>query len=66
MSKLQIFESQQNLICMNKHDLPISQVVWDPKLSVDQRLLCIQCVEDYENEARTIGYKKVLQMIEEK
>lgn len=51
---------------MNKHDLPISQVVWDPKLSFDQRLLCTQCVEDYESETRTMGYKKVFQIIEEK
>ncbi|CAD8110109.1 unnamed protein product [Paramecium primaurelia] len=66
MLKPQVIESQQNLICMNKHDLPISQVVWDPKLKYDQRLLCTQCVEDYESETRTMGYKKVFQIIEEK
>ncbi|CAD8209813.1 unnamed protein product [Paramecium octaurelia] len=66
MYKPQVIESQQNLVCMNKHDLPISQVVWDPKLSFDQRLLCTQCVEDYDSETRTMGYKKVFQLIEEK
>ncbi|CAD8057989.1 unnamed protein product [Paramecium sonneborni] len=66
MFKLKMIENVQDLDCQMKHKYPIAQVVLDPQLQQNQRLLCQQCIADYETNAKTIGFKKVIQDIEYK
>ncbi|CAD8213884.1 unnamed protein product [Paramecium pentaurelia] len=50
-----------------KHELPVSMVILDSKLSQNQRLLCQECIDNLELDQnyKTIGFKKVIQKIEE-
>ncbi|CAD8079276.1 unnamed protein product [Paramecium sonneborni] len=65
MNQPKMIENEKDLDCQGKHKLPISMVVLDPKLRSNQRLLCQQCIDDYETDAKTIGFKKVIQMLED-
>ncbi|CAD8213195.1 unnamed protein product [Paramecium pentaurelia] len=40
-------------------------ILQDPKLDKKQRLLCTQCMENFETDAKTIGLKKIIQIIED-
>lgn len=40
-------------------------VVFDSKLQKNERLLCSECLDTFDSDARTIGFKKVIQMIED-
>ncbi|CAD8205818.1 unnamed protein product [Paramecium pentaurelia] len=65
MLEVKMIESLTDFCCQNKHDEPIHLVVLDPKLDKKQRLLCNKCMESFQSDAKTIGFKKVIQIIEE-
>ncbi|CAD8178037.1 unnamed protein product [Paramecium pentaurelia] len=65
MFKPKMIENQNNLHCQNKHGQPVHLVVLDPKLDKKQRLLCTDCMENFESDAKTIGVKKIIQIIED-
>ncbi|CAD8204364.1 unnamed protein product [Paramecium pentaurelia] len=50
-----------------KHELPLSMVILDSKLEQNQRLLCQECIDNFESEQKfkTIGFKKIIQKIED-
>ncbi|CAD8081465.1 unnamed protein product [Paramecium primaurelia] len=65
MFKPKMIENENNLHCQNKHGQPVHLVVLDPKLDKKQRLLCTECMENFESDAKTIGFKKIIQIIED-
>ncbi|CAD8096273.1 unnamed protein product [Paramecium primaurelia] len=67
MYKPKMIENEKNLHCQLKHQLPVSMVILDSKLTQNQRLLCQECIDNFESEQKykTIGFKKIVQKIEE-
>ncbi|CAD8117106.1 unnamed protein product [Paramecium sonneborni] len=61
-----MLESIEELYCSQKHNQPIQMVVFDSKLQRNERLLCSECMDNFDSDARTIGFKKVIQMIEDR
>ncbi|CAD8129392.1 unnamed protein product [Paramecium sonneborni] len=66
MHQSTMIELEKQLNCSQNHNQPIHMVVFDDKLKGQERLLCTICMETFESESKTIGFKKVMQMIEEK
>ncbi|CAD8193534.1 unnamed protein product [Paramecium octaurelia] len=54
---------EQQLECAYKHKQPIVSVVLDAKLQQNERLLCIECMEQYSSQTRTMGFKIAMQTI---
>ncbi|CAD8099392.1 unnamed protein product [Paramecium sonneborni] len=50
--------------CIQEHKLPIIAVLQDPKLSIRERLVCSQCMENLETDTQTVGWKKVKEQIQ--
>ncbi|CAD8198429.1 unnamed protein product [Paramecium octaurelia] len=65
MLKPKMIENEKNFCCQNKHMQPIHLAVLDPNLDKKERLLCNLCMESFESEAKTIGLKKIIQIIED-
>ncbi|CAD8095952.1 unnamed protein product [Paramecium primaurelia] len=65
MFKAKMIENEKDFYCQKKHGQPIHLVVLDPKLEKNQRLQCNQCMENFESNAKTIGLKKVIKIIED-
>ncbi|CAD8104255.1 unnamed protein product [Paramecium sonneborni] len=66
MNKPIMIENEKDFQCQNKHDQPILLVALDPKLDKKQRFLCNQCIENKEQDVKTIEFKKIIQLIEDK
>ncbi|CAD8106202.1 unnamed protein product [Paramecium primaurelia] len=65
MFKPKMIENQKDFRCSKGHNLPVITVALDPTLSRDQRLLCTECLEDPDLDAKMIGLKKIISSIEE-
>ncbi|CAD8192920.1 unnamed protein product [Paramecium pentaurelia] len=67
MYKPKMIENEKNLHCLMKHELPVTMVILDSKLTQNQRLLCQECIDNFESEQtqKTIGFKKIVQKIED-
>ncbi|CAD8179317.1 unnamed protein product [Paramecium pentaurelia] len=65
MFKTKMIENEKSLQCAYQHNLPIVQVVLNPLLKKEQRLLCNECLENVDIEGKAVGFKKIIQMIEE-
>ncbi|CAD8104101.1 unnamed protein product [Paramecium primaurelia] len=66
MYKPQMIENEKNLHCQMKHELPVQMVILDSKLTQNQKLLCQECINNFESSYnKTVGFKKVVQKIEE-
>ncbi|CAD8188625.1 unnamed protein product [Paramecium pentaurelia] len=65
MFKPKMIENEKSLQCSYKHNLPIVQVVLNPLLEKEQRLLCNECLDNVDIEGKAVGFKKIIQMIEE-
>ncbi|CAD8069400.1 unnamed protein product [Paramecium primaurelia] len=63
MFKSSMIEKEKDLKCANKHKLPILMVVLDPKLELNQRLLCSDCIKHFTTQYSTIGYELVTKQI---
>ncbi|CAD8156512.1 unnamed protein product [Paramecium pentaurelia] len=61
-----MIEQDIDLQCSKKHKLPIQMVVFDSKLTKNERLLCSDCIQDFESDVKMVGLSKVLQMIDHK
>ncbi|CAD8100904.1 unnamed protein product [Paramecium primaurelia] len=55
----------QQFQCAFRHNQPIVSIVLDQTLRQNERLLCAQCVESYSLEARTMGLRAAMQLVEE-
>ncbi|CAD8076603.1 unnamed protein product [Paramecium primaurelia] len=65
MFKAKMIENEKEFKCQHKHGQPILLVVLDPKLEKKQRLLCNKCMENFESDAKTIGFQKLIYIIED-
>ncbi|CAD8183805.1 unnamed protein product [Paramecium pentaurelia] len=65
MFQVKIIENEKDLQCAMKHELPVLMVNLNPNLQSNQRLLCEKCLYYFESDAKMIGFKKIIQMIEE-
>ncbi|CAD8132529.1 unnamed protein product [Paramecium octaurelia] len=65
MSKLKMIENEKDFCCCQRHKLPVVSIVLDPKLSRNQRLLCTECIENTDFDAKVVGLKKMISLIEE-
>ncbi|CAD8124052.1 unnamed protein product [Paramecium sonneborni] len=59
-----MIEQDVDLQCSRNHNLPIQMVVFDPSLIKNERLLCSNCLEDFESNVKMVGLNKVLQSID--
>ncbi|CAD8055028.1 unnamed protein product [Paramecium sonneborni] len=66
MIQPKMIELEKQLNCSQNHNEPIHMVVFDKKLKRQERLLCAICMETFEADTKMIGFKKVIQMIEDK
>ncbi|CAD8215020.1 unnamed protein product [Paramecium octaurelia] len=65
MIQSKMIEKEEELQCSLKHKLPVLMIVCDEKLKRNERLLCSECMENYESKSQLMSFKKVLQNIEE-
>ncbi|CAD8108046.1 unnamed protein product [Paramecium primaurelia] len=60
-----MIEQINDLNCANNHNLQPYMVVFDPKLSQKDRILCTKCMEDFDSITKMVTFKKAQQLIEE-
>ncbi|CAD8178957.1 unnamed protein product [Paramecium pentaurelia] len=60
-----MIEQINDLNCDNNHNLQPYMVVFDPKLSQQERILCTKCMEDFDSITKMVTFKKAQQLIEE-
>ncbi|CAK80210.1 unnamed protein product (macronuclear) [Paramecium tetraurelia] len=65
MFKSSMIEKEKDLKCANKHKMPILMVVLDPKLELNQRLLCSDCIKNFTTQFSTMGYELVSKQIKQ-
>ncbi|CAD8199252.1 unnamed protein product [Paramecium octaurelia] len=65
MFQSKMIELEEQFNCSQNHKQPILMVLLDKNLKREERLLCAICMENIEAETKIIGFKKVLQLIEE-
>ncbi|CAD8105107.1 unnamed protein product [Paramecium sonneborni] len=65
MFKSCMIEREKDLRCSNNHKQPILMVVLDPKLELNQRLLCADCIKGFKTNVTTMGYELVCKTIRE-
>ncbi|CAD8116143.1 unnamed protein product [Paramecium primaurelia] len=58
-------ENEKELLCGNNHQLPILMVILDPKLELNKRLLCAECIKCLSTNVKTMGYELICKKIEE-
>ncbi|CAD8182558.1 unnamed protein product [Paramecium octaurelia] len=51
--------------CSKNHNLPIIQIILNPKLKPEDRYLCSLCIEEQQHFGNVIGYKKALEMVDQ-
>ncbi|CAD8215264.1 unnamed protein product [Paramecium octaurelia] len=66
MFQPKMIELEEQFNCSQNHNQPILMVLLDRNLKRDERLLCALCMENLEAETKIMGFKKVLQLIQEK
>ncbi|CAK70435.1 unnamed protein product (macronuclear) [Paramecium tetraurelia] len=65
MLKSKMIENEIQLQCALKHNQKIVQVLLNPQLQRDQRLLCGQCLQTININGKAIVYKDILEIIQE-
>ncbi|CAD8196228.1 unnamed protein product [Paramecium pentaurelia] len=60
-----MIENEKDICCSKGHQLHVVTVVLDPKLIKNQRLLCTECLETTEIEAKVVGLKIITQYIKD-
>ncbi|CAD8131304.1 unnamed protein product [Paramecium sonneborni] len=65
MFKSKMIENEKVLQYALNHQLPIVQVLLNSSIPKEQRLLCTECLDNADFEGKVIGFKKIIQMIEE-
>ncbi|CAD8179281.1 unnamed protein product [Paramecium pentaurelia] len=65
MLKPKMIENQKDFRCSKGHNLPVTTIALDPKLSREQRLLCTECLDDADLDTKVVGLKKIILLIEE-
>ncbi|CAD8130375.1 unnamed protein product [Paramecium sonneborni] len=60
-----MIENEEDLLCFQKHRLPVLMIAWDIKLKKNKKLLCSKCLEILESEVEFKNFKKTYQTIEE-
>ncbi|CAD8130785.1 unnamed protein product [Paramecium sonneborni] len=65
MFKPKMIENENDFCCSKGHKLPVLTIAVDPNLSRNQRLLCSECLENTDMDAKVIGLKKIISLIEE-
>ncbi|CAD8116410.1 unnamed protein product [Paramecium primaurelia] len=65
MFKPKMIENEKDFKCSKGHKLQIVTIALDPKLSRNQRLLCKECLENIELDAKVVGLRTIISLIEE-
>ncbi|CAD8169476.1 unnamed protein product [Paramecium octaurelia] len=65
MIQSKMIEKEEDLHCSLKHKLPVLMVVCDCKLKRNERLLCSECMENFESKVQIMSFKKVLENIQQ-
>ncbi|CAD8207706.1 unnamed protein product [Paramecium octaurelia] len=65
MFKRKMIENEKDFSCSQGHKLPVVTIALDPNLSMNQRLLCTECLENTDLDAKVVGLKKLISIIEE-
>ncbi|CAD8215389.1 unnamed protein product [Paramecium octaurelia] len=65
MFQPKMIENEKDICCQYNHGQPIHLVMLDPNIKMKERFLCIQCLENYDQNGRTMGFKKLIQHIED-
>ncbi|CAD8179321.1 unnamed protein product [Paramecium pentaurelia] len=65
MLKPKMKENQKDFRCSKGHNLPVTNIALDPKLSRKQKLLCTECLIDADLDTKVVGLKKIISLTEE-
>ncbi|CAD8196457.1 unnamed protein product [Paramecium octaurelia] len=65
MFKPKMIENEKDFSCSQGHKLPVVTIALDPTLSMNQRFLCTECLENTDLDGRVVGLKKMISRIEE-
>ncbi|CAD8178231.1 unnamed protein product [Paramecium octaurelia] len=65
MFQPKMIENVDDFFCSSGHRQPVFMVALDPKLEWDQRFLCTTCAENSGLDAQQVGFKKIIQIIQE-
>ncbi|CAD8215324.1 unnamed protein product [Paramecium octaurelia] len=65
MIKPKMIENEKDFCCYQGHKLPVVTIALDPQLKRNQRLLCTECLENADLDAKVVGLKKMISLIEE-
>ncbi|CAK87747.1 unnamed protein product (macronuclear) [Paramecium tetraurelia] len=65
MFKPEMIENEKDFSCSQGHNLPVVTIALDPNISMNQRLLCTECLENTDLGAKVVGLKKIISLIEE-
>ncbi|CAD8156967.1 unnamed protein product [Paramecium octaurelia] len=66
MYKPKMKENANDFYCLMKHQQPVSLVILDSKLKINERLLCCQCMEDFQFVHPKIELREAINIIEER
>lgn len=65
MHKPKMIEKEKDFYCSKGHNLPAITIALDPKLSMDQRLFCRECLNNTVMNNKVVGLQKINSLIEE-
>ncbi|CAD8205199.1 unnamed protein product [Paramecium octaurelia] len=65
MIQSRMIEKEEDLHCSLKHKLPVLMIVCDGKLKRNERLLCSECLENFDSKVQLLSFKKAMQNIQE-
>ncbi|CAD8203422.1 unnamed protein product [Paramecium octaurelia] len=65
MFKPKMMENEKDFSCSQGHKLPVVKISLDPKLQRNQRFLCPECLENADLDAKVVGLKTIISLIEE-
>ncbi|CAD8096625.1 unnamed protein product [Paramecium primaurelia] len=60
-----MIENEKEFRCSQGHNQPVVTIAFDPQLKMDQRLLCVECVENLQIDGKIYGLKKIISQMEE-
>ncbi|CAD8175684.1 unnamed protein product [Paramecium pentaurelia] len=60
-----MIENEKEFRCSQGHNQPVVTIAFDPQLKMDQRLLCVECVENSQIDGKIYGLKKIISQMEE-
>ncbi|CAD8156365.1 unnamed protein product [Paramecium pentaurelia] len=65
MHKPKMIEKEKDFYCSKGHNLPAIIISLDPKLSMDQRLFCRECLNNTVINSKVVSLQKINSLIEE-